>query len=257
MNVPSDLEVPPDLLASFPDAAQRQPGLDEPDLNASGRDDDVGAADFASLHTMLDDEGRGGLAQQSTVTRWAMAAGLVVAIVMVVMLGTRRADLGVYPGARMALDVALSLTPLVLAIAYALRPITRPEPPLLHRLLVVAAGVASVVLIAALPMAHGDHPASLEGIGDEFFARARGCFAFGLSFAAVAMAGLSVLRRNRGGRWGWMPGPLAVWAAGLIGLIALYWHCPVTHPRHLWAGHATVIVPALIVAWALRRRLDG
>ncbi|MEM6296703.1 MAG: hypothetical protein AAGA54_35880, partial [Myxococcota bacterium] len=162
-------------------------------------------------------------------------------------------DLGVYPGVRMVLDLGLLLIPLGFALIAFLRPLTQPELASWKRALLMVGGVVAVVLLAGLPAAHHDHPASLEGIGEDFIPRARACFMFGTAFTALALFGLGALSRSR---W-WLPGSLGIWASGLIGLIALYFHCPITHPSHLLFGHATVVLPVLALAWLLRRRIDG
>lgn len=211
---------------------------------------------LGSLHAVLDAEGPlDRVASLSTRVRWALAGGLVFALVAFVLVAKRRADLGVYPQGRMVLDLLVLLVPLVLALRVSLRPLSRPALPFSRRVLAIAVGLVGVVVLVGLPMAHSLHPASLEGTGDMFLTRAGGCFGFGLGFAALATLGMGLLSRNGAKRW--LPGALGVWAAGLIGFVALYFHCPITHPEHLWAGHATVVVPVLVLLWAVRRRVDG
>lgn len=214
------------------------------------------AAGLPDLHALLDAEGPlDRVASLSTRVRWALAGSLLFGLVTIVLVATRRADLAVYPRGRMALDLLVLLGPLLLALQVSLRPLSRAAVPTSRRFIAIAAGLIGVGILMALPVAHSLHPASLEGTGETFFKRAGGCFGFGLSFAALATVGMGLLSRNGTKRW--LPGALGVWAAGLIGFVSLYFHCPITHPEHLWAGHATVALPVLAVLWAVRRRLDG
>jgi len=214
------------------------------------------SAGLPDLHAALAAEGpMERVASLSTRARWALAGTLSLGLVTIVLVATRRADLAVYPRGRMALDLFVLLGPLALALQVSLRPLWRPSLPMSRRFIAVAAGLIGVGVVTALPMAHALHPASVEGIGETFLARAGACFGFGLSFAAVATLAMGLLSRNGAKRW--LPGALGVWAAGLIGFVSLYFHCPITHPEHLWAGHATVVLPVLAVFWAVRRRLDG
>ena len=241
--------VPADLAEAF---GQAGPPTEVGGLPASS---DPGSG-LQGLHAALDAEGPlDRVSSLSTRIRWALAGSLLIGLVAVVLAATRRADLAVYPRGRMALDLFVVLGPLVLALQVSLRPLSRPALPISRRFFAIAAGLIGVGLLAALPMAHSLHPASLEGTGETFFKRAGGCFGFGLSFAALATLGMGLLSRNGAKRW--LPGALGVWAAGLIGFVSLYFHCPITHPEHLWAGHATVVLPVLAVLWAVRRRLDG
>ena len=231
-------------------------------LEALASRDEVGQGPSSSpvpgleeLHATLDAEGpMEQMASLSTRVRWVLAGSLLFGFVAVVLVSTGRADIAVYPRGRMVLDLVLLLAPLVLALSVSLRPLTRPALPGSRRLLVVGLGIVGVGVLLGLPMAHALHPASLEGTGDMFIRRARGCFGFGLSFAVLATLGMGLLSRNGAKRW--LPGALGVLAAGLMGLVALYFHCPITHPEHLWAGHATVVLPVLAVLWAVRR-VDG
>jgi vacuolar-type H+-ATPase subunit I/STV1 len=238
-------EVPADLAAAFPDVGGADSGA---------REGLEGLEGLAGLHAALDAEGPvERVAALSSRTRWGAAVGLLLGLVGLVLLTSRRADLSVYPLGRMALDLSLLLVPFGLALSGALRPLSRPMKWGAPRVAAVVVGIVAVVVALSLPVAHALHPASSEGVGDAFVRRASACFGFGLVYAAIATVGMGVL--SRGARW--LPGTLGVWAAGMVGMVALYFHCPITHPEHLWAGHATVVVPVLLAAWALRRRVDG
>ena len=243
--------VPADLVEAFP-----QGGSVGDAWVGEGPPSSPQSSGLEGLHAALDAEGAlDRVASLSTRVRGALAGSLLFASVAIVLAATRRPDLAVYPRGRMALDLLLLLGPLALAVQVWLRPLSRPAFPMSRRHVVVAVGIAGVGILVGLPMAHSLHPASVEGTGDLFFKRAGGCFGFGLTFAALATLGMGLLSRNGVKRW--LPGAVAVWAAGLIGLVALYFHCPITHPEHLWAGHATVVLPVLVLLWAVRRRLDG
>ncbi len=237
-------DVPPDLAAAFPDVG----AAPTPVTSEAMRDG------LSRLHDALDDEGLlARISALETTARWAMAGLLLLLLCVVVVVTTPRADLWVLPPARMALELGLLLGALGLTLRGALRPVNVPCRGAWGRVVPLAAGVVSVGLLVGLSMAHtGAMPA---GLGAELVPGALACFSFGLIFAALAGIGLSALSRARGPRW--IPGALSVWAAALMGLAALYLHCPSTHPVHLWAGHATILVPALIVVWFVRRRLDG
>lgn len=246
--------VPADLAEAF-----GHPGALDPASEGGAGDASASSesnAGLAGLHAALDAEGPlDRVSGVSTPMRWALAAGLLLVFVAVVSATKGRADLEVYPRGRMLLDLLVLVVPLVLALQISLRPLWRPALPISRRILAVGVGLAGVGILVGMPMAHAVHPASLEGTGDMFVRRAAGCFSFGLSSAALATMGMGLLARNGTKRW--LPGALGVWAAGLVGVIALFFHCPITHPEHLWAGHATVVLPVLAALWLVRRRLDG
>ena len=237
--------VPPDLAELYPEV-----GADP----ASG--DPAGTDGVDALHAMLDAEGPAdAVSSLSTRARWGVAFGLVAVIVAVVLVATRRADFDVYPVGRMALDLSLLLGPLLLALVATLRPLSKPALSVSRRVQAVVFGLIGLGVLVAMPAAHALHPASEAGTGAVFWRQVGSCFAFGLSFAALAAFGLGLLSRNGPRRW--FPGSLGVWAAGLTGLIALYLHCPITDLEHLWVGHTTIAVPVLVLVFLLRGRVDG
>ena len=240
-------EVPADLVARFPEVTG---------VGGSPPGGPEASVDLSRLHAMLDDEGPlDRVGSLSTPMRWGVCAGLLLAFVALVLAATRRPDLGVLPVGRLALDLGLLIAPLVLALVVALRPLSRPAVPRALRIVAVALGVLGVSAMLALPSAHALHPASVPASGALFWKQVGSCLGFGIVFSMIAGFAVGAVSRNGVRRWA--PGAVGLSAAGLMGLVALYLHCPITDHGHLWAGHATVLVPVLALAWAVRRRLDG
>ncbi len=244
-------EIPDDLVAAFPNVGA-PPDEGEP---SDAGDGSPRGLDALSGLLEAEEARKFNLADLPTSARWSIAGVLMVVLAVVVLATTRRADLGVYPPGRMVLDLLLLLVPLAATIGFGLRPLSKPALSDGRRALLIGGGAIAVALVVSLPVAHLSHPASTAGIGDDLVHRARTCFSFGVSFAVLAALGMRALDRGRGHRW--LPGSLAIWAAGLMGLVSLYLHCPITHPLHLWLGHGTVVLPVFLVAWMMRRRLDG
>jgi hypothetical protein len=196
------------------------------------------------------------LRSRTTAQRVLLAVALVLLWVGVVLVVTRRPDLGVLPTTRLLLDLVLLAAPLPVAVFVALRPLHRPPLPTWVHALVLAAGALGLVVFASLPMAHHHHPASLVGVGDDFLRRAIACFAFGSIFGALTLVGLRVLSRGSGRLL--VPTIAVAVGSALAGALALYFHCPITQPLHLLAGHTTVLLPPLALAVVLGRRAsDG
>ena len=174
-----------------------------------------------------------------TSTRWLGLLVLIVVVSVGVLLGTPRADLAVFPLARMLLGlVALGAAALGALFVY-FRPAYRPSLSGSWHLLVAFAVLVPIGL-ALLPPAHHAHPASLEGVGDDLVARAVACFLFGTG-SAIPVAVASWLFARRGGlRRATVAAAMA--AAAGIGNIALLLHCPLTAVVHRVAGHASVAV---------------
>lgn len=215
-----------------------------------GRSHDASAdsLDWEALAHRLEDE-RGPaawLCERSTRVRAFIAVAAAVACPLLVLLFNRRVDFGVYPLDRLAVDIALLLVPWVLALGLWLRPLHRPRA---SPRVVVAIGVVAVcagIVLGALPEAHRAVAASLAGVGSDLVPRAVGCFAFGVVTAIPLAVVLGLASRQ--GRW-WKPSIVAALSAALIGQLSVFFHCPLVGGVHLWLGHATVVVPALLVGW--------
>jgi hypothetical protein len=181
----------------------------------------------------------------------ALVAAVVTSIVtLLVFAATRRPDLAVYPTIRLAAELVLQAIAGVGAAWLVLRPLYRA--PLSGAALVatVTAALLVPVALALLPVAHADHPASLGGTGATFAPRALACFVFGLATAAPLLAALWLFDRA--------PRPATLLAmagaGGLLGSVSLLLHCPITHPTHLVAGHASVgLALAALLALGARR----
>jgi hypothetical protein len=189
--------------------------------------------------------------EQSTNVRNAWLLLLSVLILAVNLFAMPRPDLSVIPLVRLGLDLAIYGVPLIGLWLLVLRPVHRPRLARAAWLIGVL-GVAALMLVASLPAAHADHPASLAGTGDDLVARARGCFLFGTAMALPVLLFARVLMRDDASLWS-VGGLLAVFAA-VVGNVSLYFHCPIVAPVHLWAGHVAVLVPfAALAIWSRRR----
>lgn len=181
-------------------------------------------------------------------------AGAALVALGVVLL-RHRVDLAVYPLGRLVAAVGAYALLAGVAVRSALRPLQQHALPRLFHRTVIAAAVLVPFAVAASPAAHFVHPASLAGAGDDLLPRAVQCFLFG---GAVALPALGLLfALDRGAHHAWSTALASAAAAGLIGILALELHCPITHPIHLVAGHATVgaaLLPAYsLVTWVRHR----
>lgn len=179
-----------------------------------------------------------------TTRRLGLALAVMVATPLVVLAVTPRPDLDIVPPGRFAVDVMLYALPAIVALAVALWPMQRTVSARTRGLVAVAC-VLAAACVAALPPLHR-HPG--VAIPEGAFGRlAVMCFAFGTLAAVPAFAILRVLARE-GTSVGTKATALGL-AAALSGSAAVFLHCPITAPAHLWAGHFVVLVPALV--WAL------
>jgi hypothetical protein len=180
--------------------------------------------------------------------RTAIGVFVIAAIPLVVLAAAPRADLGVYPIARLVLEALGYLATAIIAAVIGLRPLHLADPRT-GRTLAVVAAIGAAALIASLPEAHHDHPASLAGGGDDFIARALGCLAYGTICAIPTWVALRLVARDPS-VLGPAAYPVAVAIAG-SGAAAVFFHCPIVHVGHRWAGHVTVLV--LLLGWAAWR----
>jgi len=188
---------------------------------------------------------RAWLRSRGTALRLVMGIIVALGVPLAVGVATLRADIGVYPVVRFALLGSALVLTLAAAMWVALRPLHRP--PLSRSLssLLGIAAMAAVAIAATLPAAHLLHPSSLLGAGDDFARLAWGCFVFGAIVGVpVALVGRVL---GRGGP-SWLGSPImAPLAGGIAGNLALHLHCPIVARQHLIAGHASVVVPFLLV----------
>lgn len=212
-------------------------------------DADARAAVLAAV-----DADRGAIARLRawpTPTRIAVAAAVCLVVPLAVGLATPRPDLAHYPRARLVAELLASLITAGFAIATWLAPLHRPQS-IRRRLAAIVATIAAAAILVSLPEAHHAHPRSLGGLGAELLPKALGCFVFGSACALPAWFGLRWLARD-----GDRPGAratLAAVGAAVVGMVAVFLHCPIVAHAHLWLGHMMVMVPLLAWAWVAARR---
>ena len=195
------------------------------------------------------------LRSRRPVLQRTLAGGAVALIALVSFVLSGRVDIAVYPGARLALELG-ALSVMALSVMWVgLRPVFRAEvDPTLARA-ILAVTLLLPFALAALPMAHVDHPASLAGAGSDLVDRAWRCLAYGLATAApvaLLVAGMDTLVGA-----GRQRARLLASAAGAGGLLALTLHCPITQPVHLLVSHAPVVVLTALIYMSVARRLPG
>ncbi len=207
----------------------------------------------AALQARLDDDGlRARLSSWPTSTRviaTLLGAVLVPAIIVAVW---RRPDFGAYPPLRMALDVLTFVVPAALALWLTLRPVHRPAVSPGVSLGLAIVGTLAMLSLVVLPEAHADHHGSLLGVGDDFVPRARACFVTGTLAGLPVLLWVRALLRDDG-PW-WVVVTTLALAAALVGGLSIFLHCPLVSPRHLAAGHATILIPFAVLALLGRRR---
>lgn len=203
---------------------------------------------FARVQAGLDEPRLDRWRSLSTRARTGIALGFGALAVLVNVLVLPRVDLGIYPAARLAMELGV-LTLAALAAGWTvLWPMHRAPLRDGVRLLLAGIGLLLPVAMTVLPMAHAGHSASVVGAGDDLARRAIACFIYGIVWTAPLLVSLRLLDR--------MPQRLTVLAAagaaGVAATLALLLHCPITHPVHLLAGHATiglVMAAGLMLHW--------
>jgi hypothetical protein len=190
------------------------------------------------------------LRERSSPLRLVLALLLASSAPVVVVLVTPRADLGAYPSTRLAFELAALALAAMLAIAVTLRPLQSAMTPTLRGAALVLA-VLTAAILASLPAAHVHGPLGPTELGG-FVVHAVSCLAFGSLCALPTWFALRLLARE-GAALGQRARVLAA-AAFVIGVAAVFLHCPQLHRDHLWAGHMTIVVPLLLWAWWNARR---
>ena len=195
---------------------------------------------------------RAWLHSQSTPWRMLMAVLGAALVPVAILLAWGRVDLGVYPTDRWAFDLFVLIGPLVLALVVVLRPVHRPAWPRWVEPVAVGLAVLAVLVGPMLVAAHHDHPASLGGTGPDLWRAAAVCLGLGTAMGLPLVLWLTALRRHGEG-WS-RPALLAAIGAGITGVLAIFMHCPIVAPEHLLLGHATVLVPFIVLGlWSWRR----
>ncbi|MFT5429497.1 MAG: hypothetical protein ACI9OJ_000168 [Myxococcota bacterium] len=234
----------------------RTPAPDTSDPDTS--DPDTLAGSFDALMADVDSERGplGRLRERPAAERTGLGLLVVGLTIIMSWLLTPRIDLSLYPVIRLALEMSVLSIGAAAALWLALRPMHRADPTFI----VVTVALATLALFPFLaglfPHAHALHPASLAGAGTDLPARAFKCFVFGLVAAVPAVVVTRALQRNQAFGSRRFAGAVV---GGMAGILALSVHCPITHPVHLVAGHAPVVLGVIaatigIAALVARRR---
>ncbi|HMJ54774.1 MAG TPA: NrsF family protein [Polyangiaceae bacterium] len=194
-----------------------------------------GVATEAELDTLLQHverviAGEKGLAawMRGMPTRWrvVLASSAAAALAVAFGVASPRLDLDAYPQTRLLLSVGAFLVLLGTLIVLNLRPLQRPE--LSTRSLIFAfVALAVPFLIALLPEAQLSSPVVRRDVHD--------CLLVGCICGAALMALLRVLDRSTSDARSLLV-PAA--AGGVLGNVALFFHCPAVSPLHLALVHA-------------------
>jgi hypothetical protein len=167
------------------------------------------------------------LRSRPTRIRLLLAGAAGVSILLLAVGFDARPDVRSLPADSTLALLLYSIALLLLAVEL-LRPMHRPQRPMLAR----ALGYAAFGLPVLVPWL-------LAGDVDAGPAAARsGCLWLGLGVAAPSLMLLGGLDRNPSARLG--PMLLAVSAAALVGNLALVLCCPSNNPSHLLRSHAPI-----------------
>lgn len=224
-------------------------------LDSESRAEDKLDADrgWQRLSDLLQEEKRWSrwLRNRSTLARILTIVLLCAFGVSTVLILRPRPDLAVYPMSRLLMLSTLFSLVLFANLWVAYRPIYRPPlAPWVAPAFMTFAIVASWIP-ALLGPAHLNYPASLEGAGEDFAARALICFGWGVAVSFPLM--VAIWFGTRGKRT-LRELSTSVWVtAGIFAVLALQVHCPIVHSGHIVAGHCTVLLAMLAFAVLVRR----
>lgn len=188
-------------------------------------------------------------ASRSTPVRVAACGAALIMPAIVQLVFRRRPDLGVIPLPQLGLELALVIAAMAVALLVVLRPLQSSELPARSAYVALAASVAVPLLLSLIPELGEVGASSIH----EFWVDVRGCFAYGTLLAAPTLVLLFAADRRRHA----VPrlASLAAALGGLCANLALMVHCPIDHPLHLLAGHASVSVVFVGVYALLGRAL--
>lgn len=185
---------------------------------------------------------------------WRFGFGLLVTAVtlMSVFLVVKRVDWFVYPRFRLMTEVAALFGAVVVFMWLAMRPLYQPRFAKWKRYSLSLVVMLLVLSPFWLPVAHGEHPESLKGIGDDVFMQSLSCFCWGTAIGTAVF--ITIKFFVRGGKKAKGTFDPALWGAGFLALLSLHLHCPIVHPLHIALGHMSIII-GVSVAILIRRYL--
>ena len=183
--------------------------------------------------------------------REALAAVVVLALSVAVLLATPRHDLSGYPGFRMSLVLGALAVLGLIALRASLRPLHRPSLSPRRRTALALAALATPLVLAVLPDVYSGAALHAQVTSSVLDAAWR-CLVFGVVVGAPFL--LAALLLDRSGLRLRPHFLFAGAAAALTGNFALQLHCPITDPLHLVLGHASVVLPFLVLEAFVRRR---
>ncbi len=193
---------------------------------------------------------RAWLRSRPTWLRALLAAVGAGAVPLGVWLAWGRVDAAVYPTTRWWIDLAVLVVPIAVALGVVMRPLHRSRWPRWVEPVVVLLAMVAVLVGPAMVPAHHDHAASIVGGGADLWPRAAVCLVMGTVLGLPMVAWMVMLLRTGGPT---RPVPLAAVAAGLVGVLAIFMHCPIVSAGHLLCGHATILLPFVGLALLGRR----
>jgi hypothetical protein len=169
-----------------------------------------------------------------------------------VFLVVKRVDWFVYPRFRMMIEVSASIGAVAAFMWLAMRLLYQPRFAKWKRYSLSLVVMLLVLSPFWLPVAHGEHPESLKGIGEDVFMQSFSCLCWGTAIGTAVF--ITIKFFVRGGKKAKGKFDPALWGAGFLALLSLHLHCPIVHPLHIALGHTSIII-GVSVAILIRRYL--